>query len=515
MMQYWKSHFKVLILILGIIILQSCANIVPPTGGPEDRTPPVLISVQPQDSLLNTRVTKIEFRFNKNMEVDNWNENFTISPLLKHQPEVSVNRKRVTVKIADSLLEDNVTYLMDFGKALTDNREKTPAQQLKYTFATGDYFDSLSVKGRVLKAENSSPDKEAVIILHDINMTDSMIMTDLPKYAVHPNEEGYFNFQMLPDKEYRIFAIRESAKDYKWSPSAEGIGFIDTIIKGDAPKAFENALLLYTSRARLSSDTTSTDDKNDSKKRSRTGESTDSKKSIQKFEVLVDTTQEKKHEFFKPLTIAFADSSQTEIDFDRIFLSYEIDGTELEAILETKMEGDSLWLNTEWRENTIYTLRLVKDWAKQGEDYLDPGKYTFSTNSLKDYANLKLKAEEDLKNNNYRVLVIQDKDTLIHQSILKEDISLERVQPKDINIFVYQDLNNNEQWDAGDYWTLTAPEIVIPVIKDGALRGGWDNEFSLKLEDDPVQLMLNYFEALSKSSMRESTDKKEESEEEE
>ena len=52
-------------LVIFLCLLGSCAQIVPPQGGPRDVRPPVLLAVSPDDSLFNTRVNKIDLRFDE------------------------------------------------------------------------------------------------------------------------------------------------------------------------------------------------------------------------------------------------------------------------------------------------------------------------------------------------------------------------------------------------------------------------------------------------------------------
>lgn len=491
-----SRSLKDLLIFISICLISlgvySCANIVPPTGGPQDTTPPQLISISPADSQLETRVTKIILEFDKNMEVGDLSEHFTISPLLSSPPEILANRKKVTVSIPDSLLESGTTYFLDFGTALTDNREKTAAEQLTYLFSTNKYFDSLSIKGRILAAENGLADSKATVILHPAPMKDSSIITDLPKYAVHTNDQGYFEFQMLPKGPYAIYALREDGPNFKWDGYSEGIGFISEDLEATSPKSIDELQLIYTSNP-FEADTSKVEGSGNESGglRKRT---TTAKASTGPYQVNVDTLLKEGQDITKALKIQIADSNIA-IDMEKILLTYDMEGTEIESIIKEEREDLNLLLNTEWKEDTHYTLRLVKGWAKneKGEE-LNPGKYAFKTKSKKEYATIRLKPENDLISQDYRVIVIQEKDTIVHALIDQEIMEYEWMQPKTVAIFIYKDLNQNGKWDAGDYWTKTQPELIMLVLKDGAVKGGWENEFSLTLPADPLEEIKNHFE---------------------
>ncbi len=57
------SSIFVFIIFLIIVINSSCANIIPPGGGPRDTLPPVLVSSLPKDSLtlFNAKKNSIGF----------------------------------------------------------------------------------------------------------------------------------------------------------------------------------------------------------------------------------------------------------------------------------------------------------------------------------------------------------------------------------------------------------------------------------------------------------------------
>src|SRR5687768_9401021 len=157
-----------LILCIGIIsfIGYSCANIIPPTGGPIDSLPPVLIEANPKDSTLNFKSNRIVLTFDEYVDLKEVQNNLLFTPLFETVPVVEVKLKQVTVRIRDTL-EPNTTYTFDFGNAITDVNENNPYKYYTYTFSTGPYIDSLRLNGRVLLAENgkidSTLDRKSVV----------------------------------------------------------------------------------------------------------------------------------------------------------------------------------------------------------------------------------------------------------------------------------------------------------------------------------------------------------------
>src|SRR5215467_808647 len=137
-----KQRNLLLLLIIGIACTISilsnsgCANIVPPTGGPKDTLPPVLLSAKPADSTRAFTGKKIVFAFNEYVQLDNPAENLLVNPVPAILPEVRSNLKTVTVTLKDSL-EPNTTYSLNFGNAIKDINEGNPLKNFTYIFTTG------------------------------------------------------------------------------------------------------------------------------------------------------------------------------------------------------------------------------------------------------------------------------------------------------------------------------------------------------------------------------------------
>src|SRR3954465_15192650 len=81
----------------------SCANIIPPTGGPRDSLPPVLVTATPKDSTLQFKTNKITLSFDEYVQVDNPTENLVIWPNPKVQPVISSKLRTVTIMLKDTL----------------------------------------------------------------------------------------------------------------------------------------------------------------------------------------------------------------------------------------------------------------------------------------------------------------------------------------------------------------------------------------------------------------------------
>ena len=81
-------------LFLFILLLSSCANMVAPIGGEKDISSPVLLSINSEVKKKHQNQKIISFTFDEFIVLNNWEENFYISPPIKKQIQKKNKRKR-------------------------------------------------------------------------------------------------------------------------------------------------------------------------------------------------------------------------------------------------------------------------------------------------------------------------------------------------------------------------------------------------------------------------------------
>ena len=113
--------YKNYINILFFIIFFSCAAISPPSGGPEDETPPELISSFPESGTLLFKGNKIELKFSEYIDENSIANAFSISPKLDDEMKVIYDNKEILIELPANLLEDQ-TYVISISSKLKDER---------------------------------------------------------------------------------------------------------------------------------------------------------------------------------------------------------------------------------------------------------------------------------------------------------------------------------------------------------------------------------------------------------
>ena len=211
-----------------ICLMYACASVGTPTGGPEDRTPPRFVSSTPLPNSLNITGNKIEIVFDELIVVDKPMDKVIITPPQVQFPVIKAMGKKVLIELKDTL-RPNTTYTIDFADAISDNNEKNPLENFSFAFSTGDVVDSLIVAGTLLNAQNLEPMPGILIGLHE-NPEDSAF-TRLPFFRTSKtNERGQFWIRNIAPGTYRIYALNDMNRNYRFDQPGEEIAFEDSLV---------------------------------------------------------------------------------------------------------------------------------------------------------------------------------------------------------------------------------------------------------------------------------------------
>lgn len=211
----------------------SCANTsTPPSGGPKDTLPPVLLKITPDQGSTSFPQTegKITILFDEYTVIKTPAE-ILLSPPTRKKPVAKVKGKNIVVTFQDTLKE-NQTYILDFGNALADNNEGNLAERLYYTFSTGEEIDSIYFTGSVIDNQTLSPVKGILVAAYadrECAHPDSLCFTDLPDAAGRTDAWGFFTIRAVKSIPYRIYAYTDEDMDYRYNPDTDQIGFCDSL----------------------------------------------------------------------------------------------------------------------------------------------------------------------------------------------------------------------------------------------------------------------------------------------
>lgn len=218
-------YFSVLITLSQLF---SCANMSSPSGGAYDFDPPKLMKANPSLNATHVNNSKIVLEFDENVIVNDPTEKVIITPPQTIPPQITAVNKKITVQLQDSLIP-NTTYTIDFTDAVSDNNENNALENFSISFSTGDYVDSLAISGRVLQADNLETVKGMYVGLHS-DLSDSAFTTTKFLRISRTNDKGEFTIKGVAPGEYKIYALDDKNRDFRYDNPSEAIAFLDDII---------------------------------------------------------------------------------------------------------------------------------------------------------------------------------------------------------------------------------------------------------------------------------------------
>ncbi|MCX2718312.1 Ig-like domain-containing protein [Lentiprolixibacter aurantiacus] len=529
------AAFFFLILLTG----WQCARRGSPTGGPKDTTPPELIRSDPENFSLEFDNRRIRLFFDEYIKLNNIQDQLIISPPLKNQPQISpqgVASKSIEVTIKDTLLE-NTTYTLNFGQSIVDNNEGNPNSFLTYVFSTGDYIDSLTVKGEVRDAFNQNADEFISVMLYrlDSTYTDSTIYKQPPYYLTNTLDSATtFELQNLKEGKYLIRAVKDEGKNNLFDPNADKIGFLNDTLELPTDTSFVltlfkeipyyNAVIpTLASGNRIIFGFSGPPDHVHINPLSKIPDTvrilvypepekdtlnywfTPFERDSLVFEIYQDQLDIRDTFTVKtrslPLdSLVITASHRGKINFeDKYTLSANIPVSAVDTAKFFMMDQDSVIIPLTMSLDSVYN-RLAIDFTKEANtNYrlnVFPGAITdffgntndtlnlrLSTASYADYGNLRLRLSGDV---NYPLIVqlTDDKEVMVREIFAREPRVFEfrTIDPGKYLIRLILDANGNGEWDTGNYLKNVQPERVIYYPKVLEVRANWELEETFTVE---------------------------------
>lgn len=521
------SNF-IFIAVISLIFI-NCANRGTPQGGPEDIEPPKIIKSEPENFTTNFTEQEIRIYFDEYIKIKDLQKQLIISPPMDPQPEITPlggASKYIKIKITDTL-EANTTYAFNFGNSIVDNNEENPYPFYRYVFSTGDYIDSLTVKGQVFDALEKQPDDFVSVVLYEVDstFTDSIIYKDPPKYVTNTLDSlTTFTIENVKAGQYMLIALKDKNQDYKFQQKIDKIGFHKSFINVPTDsiynlKLFKEDLDFNATRPSLISNekiafgyegdykgmkiNMLSETPEDFAYTITKDEEADTlyywyKPKLELDSLIFNVT---KGDFTKDFTVKIRPKEQDTLNINpkttgniNFGEPYKISSsTPFVAFDESKisiMDNDSLivnfktWLDTisnivildfEKTESNTYKIQLLPnsltDFYGKTNDTLD---YSIRTKAFSDYGNVRV----SLQNAKYPVIV---QLTTENGEVKAEQFSEEPkffdfryVNPGKYLLRVIFDTNGNKKYDSGSYLKKQQPERVsyYPELID--VRANWD-----------------------------------------
>ncbi len=438
-----------------------------PTGGPKDEQAPMLKKRSVADSVLNFKGGRLQFEFDEFLQLKDIANQLVITPLLQANPKVTVHKRKLSMDLADSLLQPNTTYRISFGNAVQDLHEGNQLKDLFFTFSTGSFFDSLTLNGYITDAETGMQDTASWILLYSLPMKDSAFYKQKPMYA-QKSINGYFKFQNLPQREFQIYSIKESNNNLRYDALGEKIAFYPNAINPVDTGLF---IPLYSFLEKEKPDTTTRKIKNRSF-------SIDQKKGVAiGYSVNIDTLQKNRRTFNinDSILIVFTDSI-AKIDITKIKL-YQGTDYDATATFAIDTSGKTIVVKTDWVQDATYSLVMQKAFAENRQKLpAAPAHFIFKTKKESDYGYLSVNT---IHPENKVITLFKEEKRIAQKTFTDTVLKFSLLEPGNYQINVLDDRNGNGIWDPGILAEKVLPEVVTLFSEPITIKANWGNKINI------------------------------------
>lgn len=543
-----KQSAKILLAVLFILLLERCAQIGTLSGGIRDTTPPKLVEAIPANKTVNFNSSQVILKFDEHIKLADLPNQLIISPKLGFDPDISINGKKLIINFNKQTLLPNTTYRFYFGKAIIDMTEANPLENFEYVFSTGNTIDSLRVRGVVLNAFNNKPEKDIIIGLYNKEEdVDSLPYKKTPNYITRTSESGEFKFGNLPHAIYKVYALADKNKNYKYDGDIERIAFSDSVLelssdttiklklfKEEAPKAFIKKInspyygfsqVILNKKSILSLETFNKEDaknifetnlgkekdtlsfyyknlkdtlallvKNVSFKKTDTVKVQLPKLSLVKrkfnFSTNAATGNLPINTALQLTFLSWMDTSKT--DLSKLQLTSKKDSLIQEQPLKYKwININTLEIGNKLKQGVNYSLKTdTSTFFDMNGNKNDSSLINFQTQSENELGKLTLKLLFN-KKQGYLVQVVNDQEQIIREQFVRFSLSgtnavsidFTNVTPGTYKIKIVFDVNENKKWDTGDLNLKIQPEHVFIHPKPIKVLADWEIEEEILIKE--------------------------------
>lgn len=456
--------------LLAIYILQSlasCANIVPPSGGPRDSIPPYRIYAKPKDSAINIQPKEILIGFNEYITLSSLQENLIVNPSIKNNPLIESKLNGVRIRLNDSLAA-NTTYRIQFGTAIRDVNEGNIAQDFSYIFSTGDQIDSGRLQGTVKIAETGKIDSTLIVVLQPWN-NDSAIFKNKPLYYTKISSKGKFSFDFLPFTKFNIFVV---PNDYnkKYDDSTKLFAFTDSAV---TVTRSQDSIRLFAFQSYQKIEKKKTTNNKQLKK------NTASLKYLRNFDV-------REVDQLHPLQLTFEIPIHLNDSFPIVLAD-----TFNKAVTNFKTSIDSAYPNIvlieyPWPPSTQFHLIIPQNSLKDSLNniLIKSDTISFITKPNSAYGSCLIRVNGYEQFNNPILLLTQDDKIKFQFKVNQNLLNIPQLPPGDFQLKILEDENNNGKWDTGKYGfgqLKKQPEKVWLLPNKLYIRADWENEININI----------------------------------
>lgn len=530
-----KQNVSIGLLLALIVLINSCANIVAPTGGSKDTDPPVVTRIHPPNEEVLFFDNRIEIEFDEYVRLNDVKNQMVVSPPFPQEPEIKLKGKKLMMDIPDSLSE-GTTYVINFGDAIVDLNEGNELSNYKYIFSTGPYLDSLKLKGKVIDGLTQQGREGIFVLVYDQDY-DSIPFLERPYYFSKTDGSGNFEIGFMRSGSYKAIALKDDNGNYLYDLPEEEIGFVDKQVQPSASGAESPALfkLFGENHGRMF---VKGDDYQDPGFLQIVMSKPAPGLQVEFLQPADPETIDEHSENRDTLNFWFAKNPPSEIllvihaedftdtlniDLDKrdskdtlVKVESNVQSFELNKVLEFETEhpitnltkanmkliADSaeqpfhlnqkddsprlFTMDSDWSEETRYKVQLLPGAISTlNSSRHDTLEFNFQTKKVDDYGTLSLDLILEEEKGPFVLQMLDGKGKIVTERTRSQSgrETFEYLLPKKFSFRLIHDTNNNGKWDTGNYLEGIQPEQVVVMPDKVEIRANWE----LELEWEPKE----------------------------
>lgn len=197
---------RFILIILGVLLLDGCAQIGVLSGGERDQFAPAPKRINPPQKSTNFTGNSVQIELNEFVELVNPQQNIVMVPA-HAKPKVKLTKKTLEITW-DETLQPNTTYSIYMNGLVKDVTEGNDSL-MTYVFSTGTTIDSLSYEALVTNSWTNDPVNKCLVGLY--TPSDSV----KPLYFSRSDVMGFVQINNIKAGEYIVKAFPDDDKDLK------------------------------------------------------------------------------------------------------------------------------------------------------------------------------------------------------------------------------------------------------------------------------------------------------------
>lgn len=522
-----------LLLVVVISLLMGCAQMVAPTGGTKDTTPPEVLSSKPNSRSHSFNASEIVIRFDEYIQVSNIEDQLIISPPFNEKPEVVVDGKQLKIRSIPSL-QPNTTYTLHFGNSIADVHEKNVLSNFSYVFSTGKEIDSLFLRGNILNGFNLKPEPSYTIALYsDSSFSDSTIYLKKPLYLTKSDASGLFQLNNLPHTQFKLFAFKDENKNLLYNSSepfciyddsvrlSDSLSFIrltssegnkypinhilDTFSVEKGKYVFvvykpidlvikplhSDSFIQWTKSGQSGVDTILfyhhlglSDTVKFSIKSTRLDTTILIKPKRQYKPIKPQLVIPKIVQLNQPLKIE-SNYPIAKINQDTAFIQLTEDSSLIHPTIKIDTLQKFVVIYYAWKEGKTYRLKIADSCIQDiHQQYHSKNQLNWTAPRVQDYSILTLNINIGESKDPYLIELWDDAEKDVYQTYyiqFSQQVTTEYMIPGKYKVKIIEDLNRNKKWDTGSVLKQTTPEKVAYFPDIISLKANWDLEQTIDI----------------------------------